>query len=568
MVAEGTSLRAMIGGRWAVSWQSYAFAYPVSVGFIVFTEPAFSDTSEWLMGLAVSTVAYLATGGVLAIAGATVLRHRRETPAPIFVVVVVGGIAWMARSAVLKAFLVARDLPSEAALSQRLLYGFLLGATIVPITAWTLASFSHFNKERRRLVEELVREQASTQSMATYVQAVREGILERIQIAVRRSGGALLAMDDGNPPSPSEGVRVLDALSQVASRELSEDLWREARKDSRVHVTQIIRSAVFYRPFSYWMLIPIVAFGFPVLLRIWPTQTVVIVMLVLTVWALCISGIANALVVRVSARTALCVYVIAVGLLLMSGVWVVVFVNWLGSQAPDGDRLPLLASLGFGIVYTTGGLAAGTATARRETLDSLRASISDAEIQRAAIATEELRVRREIATALHGNWSGNLTAVSMRLQQAIDKGDSQAANEALYEAKRLVEIEIVRTAQRDESDLQAITNALAAAWDGLVSIRVHLNLRESLSPSTTRAVEDVIIEGINNAVRHADAQNITISVEGVPTDIEITITDDGHSAAPSPPGLGSQLFDSVAAREWSLTPQAGGGSVLSVRMRT
>ncbi|NDG95101.1 MAG: hypothetical protein EBY42_04615 [Actinobacteria bacterium] len=88
----------------------------------------------------------------------------------------------------------------------------------------------------------------------------------------------------------------------------------------------------------------------------------------------------------------------------------------------------------------------------------------------------------------------------MRLQQAIDKGDSQAANEAIYEAKRLVEIDMVRTAQRDESDLQAITNALAAAWDGLVSIRVHLNLRESLSPSTTRAVEDVIIEGINNAV--------------------------------------------------------------------
>ena len=127
---------------------------------------------------------------------------------------------------------------------------------------------------------------------------------------------------------------------------------------------------------------------------------------------------------------------------------------------------------------------------------------------------------------------------------------------------------MVGKARRDESDLQAITNALAAAWDGLVSIRVHLNLRESLSPSTTRAAEDVIIEGINNAVRHADAQNITISVEGVPTDIEITITDDGHSAAPSLPGLGSQLFDSIAAGEWSLTPQAGGGSVLSVRMRT
>ena len=102
VVAEKKQLRQLIGGRYAVSWQGYLVMWPFSVIFIVTTTPAFSSPNRWLEGVLVSTAAYLAVGAILWLASITVLRNRREHAAPIALVALVGGVAWMARSAVLK----------------------------------------------------------------------------------------------------------------------------------------------------------------------------------------------------------------------------------------------------------------------------------------------------------------------------------------------------------------------------------------------------------------------------------------------------------------------------------
>lgn len=570
VVAEQTSLRDIIGGRWAVSWQGNLLLFPISVLFIMFTEPAFASVDQWVEGILVSSVAYLAAVGILSLAEVTVLRNRRTHPVPIWLVALAGGVAWMARSAVLKTYLDLQGLPSQAPLGQRLVYGFVLGAVMIPITAWTMAAFANFYQRRRQLVDELVHEELKTQHLTTYVEAMHQGIVDRVQRSVTRTAGSVRWSEKEDETSLAEGIKALDSVSQEAARELSANLWQQAQRSASLNPLLIIRSGATTRPFNYWSIIPIFVFAIPVLLRVWPLGSTLVIVVVPTIYALAVSIVANYLAPRLSPNAALASYGVAVALLLASGLVVYGLVQVIETGSASAGSLPWLAALGYGFIYPLGGPLTAIGTAQREALDRLRASISQQEITNAALQREEQRIRREIATALHGSWSGNLTAVSMRLQQAIDDGDKQAANEALFEARRLIDIDIASVARRESADLEAILTTLATAWDGLVEITTNVAVTEDLSPTLLASVEDVVTEGINNAVRHGDASRIDVAVESVDSSVTITITDNGMPSGPRVPGLGSKLFDSLAPDAWSRTSRtdrSDHGTVLTVRIR-
>jgi len=255
VVVEKQQLRQLIGGRWAVSWQGYLLIWPFSVVFIMTTTPAFSPPDRWIEGVLVSTAAYLATGAVLWLASVTIVRNRGEHAAPIVMVALVGGVAWMARSAVLKFYLDSQDLPSMAPLRERLVFGFLLGTVTVPITAWVMASFANFSERRRQLVDELVREEVTTQHLTTYVEVMRQGIVDRVQQRVTDSARAVDWPDSDDHTAPVRGIQALDSLSREAARELSANLWQQARSSAKVTPWLVIRSGAVTKPFTYWPLI-------------------------------------------------------------------------------------------------------------------------------------------------------------------------------------------------------------------------------------------------------------------------------------------------------------------------
>jgi len=93
-----------------------------------------------------------------------------------------------------------------------------LGAVTVPVTAWMTASFAFFAKRRRQLVDELVREEMKTQRLATYVEVMRQGIVERVQQRVATSKQAVHWPDSEDDAAPVRGIQALDSLSQEAGQ--------------------------------------------------------------------------------------------------------------------------------------------------------------------------------------------------------------------------------------------------------------------------------------------------------------------------------------------------------------
>ena len=75
----------------------------------------------------------------------------------------------------------------------------------------------------------------------------------------------------------------------------------------------------------------------------------------------------------------------------------------------------------------------------------------------------------------------------------------------------------------------------------------------------------VVAEALTNAVKHAGAQEVTVTLAAADGRLEVTVTDDGTGVANAAPGFGLRsLQDRVAALDGTVTLQPGpsGGTTL------
>jgi len=83
-------------------------------------------------------------------------------------------------------------------------------------------------------------------------------------------------------------------------------------------------------------------------------------------------------------------------------------------------------------------------------------------------------------------------------------------------------------------------------------------------------VAQVLVEALNNAIRHGRATAVAIRVAstGTPGVMALTIDDDGIGPVMREPGLGSALFTAMSGGDWQLEPRDEGGSRVTLRLRT
>ena len=164
--------------------------------------------------------------------------------------------------------------------------------------------------------------------------------------------------------------------------------------------------------------------------------------------------------------------------------------------------------------------------------------------------------RRHLARELHDSFGQNLTAIAA-LAASIEKTADEACPELADEARSLARIAIVmmqslrgtlldlRPADIDKFGLAESLKQLVGVWSAGAkrSTRFELNIPRELAPLTDAAAVHIFRiaqEGLTNAVKHADAKTVRLSVEPVsmaqPKDpsapaICLTIEDDGKGRA-------------------------------------
>jgi two-component system sensor histidine kinase UhpB len=159
--------------------------------------------------------------------------------------------------------------------------------------------------------------------------------------------------------------------------------------------------------------------------------------------------------------------------------------------------------------------------------------------RQALAAQEEERLR--IARELHDGIGQTLTAVAMQAERAADS-EPTVAQAALGEIPAAIRhsIEAVRRIARElrpeALDDLGLTNALI--WlcrrmgdNSAVRIEPELNLGGGLPdipPETELVIYRVAQESLTNAVRHAEASKITLSLSAVDDHVTLLVRDDGR----------------------------------------
>ena len=167
-----------------------------------------------------------------------------------------------------------------------------------------------------------------------------------------------------------------------------------------------------------------------------------------------------------------------------------------------------------------------------------------ASVRRALAAQEEERSR--IARELHDELGQELTAVAMQSERAAHNtpADSQTTLEEIAEAIRQSIDHVRRIARRlrpEALDDLGLVNALISLCRRISQqsgVRIEPDLANkvpSVTPETELVIYRVAQESLTNAVRHAQASNITLSLTTVGDHITLLVRDDGRGIdAPLP----------------------------------
>ena len=532
----GSTVGALVGGRWAISWIAYVVNAPLNLVAIGSNAGSSTPNATWSAWLLVSAIGYLAFGIVLLLAHWTAFRRRAQRPVPMPFVILLGLVAGGVRGLAVGVLAQTWELaPSSGALvATRMVTGAVLGAVLVPLAAFILASIAAYRAQRSALLFE---------RRALQVLALRdEGVTRDLESALLAS-----VQDDLAAVSRTQDPELARAVSRR--------IWSEGGDVApvpRLHWASILRASMERNPFAtapvavIWALSSIGTLTAAIGLSRAAAQVA------FSVAAIAISfELGRAVVARYPTSSLLAFVVTMVVVVLLTGpVASVIFDDraW-----PAGVSLVLVNSIWLPLLAVGAGFVVAVMRSSEEVLADLRDQVSDVEVEALAAHDERERLRRELATRLHGSVQSRLLAAAA-LPRAGTLPDSTLNDlvEALGDGEGL-------------ESLDVRLDRIARPWAALMQVHI------SIGPETAGGLDDAIVrvveEGLANAYRHGHASSATVTVDGDGTQCRVVIADDGVGVAEGArPGLGSAVLDSLAPSAWSL--DAGlVGMVLTAELR-
>jgi signal transduction histidine kinase len=217
--------------------------------------------------------------------------------------------------------------------------------------------------------------------------------------------------------------------------------------------------------------------------------------------------------------------------------------------------------LPFVIILVT--VVTGAVRSSEQVLDGLTSSVDDEEIRALAAISEEERIRRDVASQLHGNVQARLLASAALMRQP----DLMRTLGITHPAELLLDVDDFVEPQAASGDVAERIDAVVRPWRALMETTVRVDVAE-IAPERAEAVCRIIEEGLSNAYRHGAATAVEIDATLEPAGVRIRVLDDGSGLdADLQPGLGSTLLDSLAPDSWSLARSADGRTVLDALVR-
>ena len=507
----------------------------------------------------ISVVDWLIFSALYLGAHLTVFRHRRTTPVHVAWLVVLGLLFGIARSATIFALPECRAILGDGwsgALTVALC--FTPGSVILAVLVTYLVAITDwYATERTRLLRFEVEAEAARLRAIGALNAARAVITTRIQTALEERLSSLerAAKIDGGDSRLSDSL--LDTAADYVRPE-SHLLWlgqdATPRRSSLGDLDRASLSAPLpiALPYVLWVIL-----AFPTLVAHYGALRSLPNLLALLVAMTVLYRLGRTAIRRYApAPRYLRARLIALVTMLIAGAIGTGVPVLLGTYVPLRQALVVLFLVAVTTIVSWAQAALRTQEAR---LSSMRTHAEESELERLALEAATEQMQRELALYLHGTVQAGLVASAYSIQDAVNRGDSEALEEAIADARASIARVGQDAGEATVHDLVSLRTAITERWDGAIAITWNLPTDEPPATVITR-IENVIQECLANASIHGAASEATVRIALDDEQVIVEITDNGRGVGTGKPGLGSAILTEATHGQWSIASVPDGGA--------
>ncbi len=556
-----------VGGRYAVSSLAFVVSAPLMVLSFVATE--MSLLGSWRdVGLTMATalLGHLGLGLVFGMAALTVLRKRRISPVPLWLLTLVYLVAANVRLAVLLNFMELWGLPDTTPLWLRVLTSSLLIPLCYGLASYSLESLRRYRATRNRLLQSIIeaglqldRQQGAVNSLRdAYLRGVEKEISDAHTHAAEDFDHLRRRIASGFDARPE--LKSLLERTDSTLRSISHQALANAKIDvPPIRAREFVDTVFLSKPLSITTLSASAAFLFLIVFaRGLPALSALTWSVVW--WAVVVAVAAASNVAGARGRwwsPPALVSGYTVTLLLGGGMF---FVPGLDPQRAWGALSVHLIGVFLAPVVGSGPAIVKSQDA---VLQALQKHLDSQTISRLKVESELAVLARKIANRLHAETRGVFLAHVLKLQRCLDDGD-------LEEALKLVDTiraDLLDTHPEQAGEGRSEKEVLSFLdnWRGLVDIDTNLHTAR-IPKSLTSALEVLVMNAVNDAVRHGGADWVNVQWEKGEDWYTLTVVNNGQ---PTPrytgAGLGDETLTELAGGGWSRTVDVMGFTRLVAR---
>jgi signal transduction histidine kinase len=537
-----------------LNWVNILGAPFLIVGFVLVEASTGANLERVLSLLLVGVLGSVVLAVFLLLAG-WALRHVTwgESWTSIVILLLLGSLP---RTLTLEGGLAFFGITDEVSLATRILNSLILIPVTLGLSLRALEFVQRYRERRNHLVGLLLRgeQQLSRQvlplttaerslvvSAERDVSAVNEGLVQALVATKERLRG-------GDVSESSLG-ELRDQADQQW-RKISHRLWEEsAGQIPRMSPGEFVNTVALLRPLSLGYLALGSFFLFVLaLIRLFPVGEAVL-------WSvgwyvlMALASLALNEIPRRLPRPGLTLALLLVPYVFGGAIFLV------APGVPPGQGWGA-AGIHLTVALSMVVIGAGPAVSQSQdtVLVALRRLLETQSLQRIHIESESSILAQKFAERLHSDIRGSFHARMMRLQKQIDEG-------ALADAEKEIDalVEALREDQPPLDSLATLDDLLdfLSHWDGIITI-THSIVKNAIPARLVDPVTTIVMNAVNDAVRHGGAENIGVSFEVVGDRAVLCVTNDGADAPSSgPEGLGHASLDRLAGAGWERTRRDG-----------
>lgn len=464
--------------------------------------------------------------------------------------------------------------PIALPMAARLVIGMTQGVSWFAFVSIFYANADNFAIERAAVADAQAQLELQARAQSAMSGVIAQELAENVSTRVSRtvSQGRKLALHALDFDHSEEALRrVAQAIRAGVDediRPVSHELWTEVPPIAqlRIDVPTLLEYGCYRRPYPIRSsFIAALAFTVPVVVRMpSPVSSLIMfwVQLLVTASVLLLFDLGIRVHSRRPARDfwlgvfATSCATAAVPVMMLRFGWAVSSVRYWALITSFGVALLVV---GLAVVFSLSGT-------RESVLERARASLSHAEVAQRIQARELAEASHALARHLHSSLQGRLMAIALELERAADERNHEVAAEALRRLDALLATPLIQALERPHVDVEQALCDFVAQWAAITTVTCEVRIDDPDAVTRGDVVLGIAEEAVANAVRHAHATTVHISVHQELRDLVVRVVNDGHGSITGAPGLGSKWLDTVSPANWRLTPLAGDGMELVVRL--